>query len=74
MTNGLSKAIMSKSKKTKNKYLNSPSRENFISYKKTKNKCNSFTKKAKRDLFKEATKMELWQTKNFGVLLNFFNK
>ena len=55
MTKDLSKVIMSKSK-AKNKYLNWPSRENFISYKRTKNKCNSLTDKAKRDFFQEATK------------------
>ena len=49
MTKDLSKVIMSKSK-AKNKYLNWLSRENFISYKRTKNKCNSLTKKAKRFL------------------------
>ena len=72
MTNGLSKAIMSKSKKTKNKYLNSPSRENFTSYKKTKNKCNSFTKKAKRDLFKEATKDGIMTNKKFWRTIKLF--
>ena len=55
MTKDLSKAIM-KNSIAKNKYLNWSSRENFISYKRTKNKCNSLTKKAKRDFFKEATK------------------
>ena len=55
MTKDLSKAIMNKSK-AKNKYLNWPSRENFISDKRNKNKCNSLTKKAKRDFFKEAIK------------------
>ena len=55
MTKDLSKAIINKSK-AKNKYLNWPSRENFISYKRTKNKCNFLTKKAKTDFFKEAKK------------------
>ena len=55
MTKDLSKAIMNKSK-AKNKYLNWPPRENFISCKRTKSKCNSFTKKAKKDSFKDATK------------------
>ena len=55
LTKVCSKAIMGKSK-AKNKYLNWPSRENFIPYKGTKNKCNSLTKKAKRDFFKETTK------------------
>ena len=51
--------------KAKNKYLNWPSRENFISYKRTKNKCNSLTKKAKRDFFKEATKDGIMTSKKF---------
>ena len=55
LTQELSKAIMNKSK-AKNKYLNWPPRENFISCKRTKSKCNSFTKKAKKYSFKEATK------------------
>ena len=42
--------------KTRNKYLKWPSRENYLSYKKSKNKCNSLTKKAKKIFFKEATK------------------
>ena len=58
------KPIMNKSK-AKNKYLNWSSRENFISYKKTKNKCNSLTKKAKRDFFKEATKDGIMTSKKF---------
>ena len=49
--------------KAKNKYLHWPSRENFISYKRTKNKCNSLTKKAKRDFFKEATKDRIMASK-----------
>ena len=55
MIKDLNKVIMNKFK-AKNKYLNWPSRENFISYKRTKNKCNSLTKKAKRGFFKEAKK------------------
>ena len=55
MTRELSKAIMTKSK-VKNSYTNWPSPENFVAYKKAKNKCNSFTRKAKRNFFKEATK------------------
>ena len=71
MTNGLSKAIMSKSK-AKNKYLNWPSRENFISYKGTKNKCNSLTKEAKRDFFKEATKDGIMTSKKFSCTVKPF--
>ena len=58
------KTIMNKSK-AKSKYLNWPSRENFISCKRTKNKCNSLTKKAKRDFFKGATKEEIMISKEF---------
>ena len=55
MTRELSKAIMTKSK-IKNSYVKWPSQENFVAYKKGKNKCNSLTRKAKSKLFKEATK------------------
>ena len=48
VTKDLSKTM--KKSKAKNKYLNCPSREKFISYKRTKNKCNCLTKKAKRYL------------------------
>ena len=58
MTKDLSKAIMNKSK-AKNKYLNWSSMENFISYKRTKNKCNSLTKKAERDFSKRPQEMKL---------------
>ena len=67
MPKDLSKEIMNKSK-VKNKYLNWPSRENSISYKRTKNKSNSLTKQAKRDFFKEpikdgiATNKKFWHT------------
>ena len=64
MTEDLSKAIMNKSK-AKNKSLNQPSRKNFISYNRTKNKRNSLTKKAKKDFFKEATKDGIMISKNF---------
>ena len=64
MNYDLSKAIIRKSK-TKNKYLNWPPRGNFISYKTTKNKCNSLTKKAHWDFFKEATKDGIMANKKF---------
>ena len=41
---------------TRNKYLKWPSRENYVSYKKSKNKCNSLTKKAKKVFFWSAVK------------------
>ena len=55
MTKDLSKTIMMKSK-AKNHYVKWPSRENFLGFKKAKNKCTSINKKAKKDHFKEATK------------------
>ena len=55
MTREFSKAIMIKSK-VKNSYVKWPSRENFVAYKKEKNKFNSLTRKAKRKFLKEATK------------------
>ena len=72
MTKDLSKSIMNKSK-TKSKYLNWPSREDLISYKRTKNKCNSLTKKTKRDFLKRGHKRWNYdKQKKFGVLLNLF--
>ena len=64
MTKELSKAIMEKSK-TRNKCLKWPSRENYISYNKSKNKCNSLTKKAKKIFLKEATKDRIMSNKKF---------
>ena len=46
MTKELHKAITEKSK-AGNKYLKWPSRENYLSHKKNKNKCNTLTGKAK---------------------------
>ena len=64
MTKDLSKAIMSKSK-AKKQFLNWSSRENFISYERSKNKCNSLTRKVKIDFFKEATKYGIMTNKKF---------
>ena len=62
MTRELSKAIMTKSK-VKNSYVKWLSRKNFVAYKKTKNKCNSLTRKAK--FFKEATKSGVMPNRTF---------
>ena len=40
MNNELSKVIINKSR-LRNKYLKCPNRENFLAYKKKKNKCNT---------------------------------
>ena len=64
MTREISKAIMTKSK-VKNSYVKWPSRENFVAYKKAKNKCNSLTRKAKWKFFKEATKSGVMSNRTF---------
>ena len=70
MTRELSKAIMEKLK-TRSKYLKWPSRENYVSYKKSKNKCNSL-KKAKKIFFKEATKDGIISNKKFWSTVKAF--
>ena len=72
MTKELSKAIMEKSK-SRNKNLKWRSRENYVSYKKSGNKCNSLTKKAKKIFFKEATKDGIMSNKRFCSTVNLFN-
>ena len=52
MNKRLSKAIMNKSR-IRNKYLQWSSRENFLAYKKIKNKCNNLLKKSKKKYFQE---------------------
>ena len=64
MIRELSKAVMTKSK-VKHSYVKWPSRENFVAYKKAKNKCNSLTRKAKRKFFKEATKSGMMSNRTF---------
>ena len=52
----------------KKQILKLVSREQIVSYERTKSKCNSLIKKAKKNLFKEATKSgimtskKLWHT------------
>ena len=64
MTKELSKAIMEKSK-ARNKYLKWPSQENNLSQKNPKNKCNTLTRKAKKNFFREATKDGIMSNKRF---------
>ena len=52
MNKRLSKAIMNKSR-IRNRYLLWPSRDNFLAYKKIKNKCNNLLKKSKKKYFQE---------------------
>ena len=58
--------------KTRSKYLKWPSRENYVSYKKSKNKCNSLTKKAKKIFFKEATQDGIMSNKKFWSTVKLF--
>ena len=67
----LSEGVINKSK-SKNKCLNWPSRESFISYKRIKNKCNSSTKKVERNFFKEATKDGIMTSKTFWRTIKLF--
>ena len=39
--------------------------ENFVAYKRAKNKCNSLTRKPKRKFFKEATKSGVMSNRTF---------
>ena len=64
MTRELSKAIMIKPK-VKNSYVKWPLQENFVAYKKAKIKCNSLTRKAKRNFIKEATKSGIMSNRTF---------
>ena len=56
ITKDLSKARMMKSK-TKNQYVKWPSRENFLAFKKAKNKSTSINEKAKKRLFQGSCKI-----------------
>ena len=63
----ISKNIMNKSR-IKNKYLKWPSRENYLAYKRIKNKCNNLLKKSKKIYFQKhagegsATGKQFWNT------------
>ena len=67
MNKKLSKSIMDKSR-IKNKYLKWPSRENFLAYKKIKNKYNNLIKKSKKIYFQvhagegSTTGKSFWKT------------
>ena len=71
MTKELSKAIMEKSK-ARNNYLKWPSLENYLSHKKTKSKCNTLTRKAKKNFFWEATKDGIIPNKRFWSTVKLF--
>ena len=67
MNKVISKSIMNKSR-IKNKYLKWPSRENYLAYKRIKNKCNNLLKKSKKIYFLKhagegsATGKQFWNT------------
>ena len=68
MTKELRKAIMTQSK-IKNSYVRWPSLENFVAYKKAKNKCKSLTRKTKRKFFKEAAKRGIMSIRTYWKTL-----
>ena len=61
MNKELSKVIMNQSRLI-NKYLKWPLRENFLAYKKVKNKCNTLTRKTKKRYFEYVAKNENFAT------------
>ena len=67
MNKVISKNIMNKSR-IKNKYLKWPSGENYLAYKRIKNKCNNLLKKSKKIYFQKhagegsATGKQFWNT------------
>ena len=67
MNKELSKVIMKKSR-LRNKYLEWPSRENFLAYNKVKNKCNTLTRKTENRYFEYVAK-----NKNFATSKTFWN-
>ena len=72
VTKDLSQIIMMKSK-AKNEYVKWTSRQNFLTFKKTKNKCTSINKKVKKkDDCKETTKNSVITTKKFWIKLKPF--
>ena len=52
----------------RNKYLKWPSRQNFLAYKKVKNKCNTLARKTKKRYFEYVAK-----NKNFATSKIFWN-
>ena len=56
----------------KKQMLKLVSREQIVSYKRTKSKCNSLIKKAKKNLFKEATKSGIMTSKKLWHTVKLF--
>ena len=66
MNKELSKVIRNKSR-LRNKYPKWPSRENFLAYKKVKNKCNTLTRKTEKIL------QCIAKNKNFATSKTFWH-
>ena len=64
MNRSISKIIMQKSK-VRNKYLKWPSCENFLTYKKVKNTCNSLVRKSKKEYFQNLSNANSSHSKSF---------
>ena len=71
MTKDLRKVIMIKSK-AKSQYVKWHSKENYLAFKKAKNKCTSINKKTKKDYFKGAAKYGVMTNKEFWKKLKPF--
>ena len=59
--------------KGKHQYVKWPSRENFLAFKKAKDRCISINKKAKKVYFKDATKYVM-ANKEYGKNENLFSQ
>ena len=71
MNKSVSKIIMQKFK-VRNKYLKWSSRENFLTYKKVKNKCNSLVIKSKKEYFQNLSNANSSHSKSFWNAAKYF--
>ena len=58
--------------KVRNKYLKWPSRENFLTYKKVKNKFNSLVRKSKKEYFQNLSNANSSHSKSFWNAVKLF--
>ena len=58
--------------KVLNKYLKWPSRENFLTYKKVKNKFNSLVRKSKKEYFQNLSNANSSHSKSFWNAVKLF--
>ena len=58
--------------KVRNRYLKWPSRENFLTYKKVKNKFNSLVRKSKKEYFQNLSNANSSHSKSFWNAVKLF--